>query len=269
MNCFKSWIIFLCENKISHWDLKENEVLNPQGTGGVRLEYNDECEMSIIKVTSVNTTRRGISEIIFSRLEKKNTKQNIDSHPERCPWVIHPHGNTTSTLHSSACCESQPVIKGQCQRAALWRCTCVTSSVSKSHRGVMGLQHRTDLGPITYSNTAEAIHYTGCAWILTPALTDGADSWSIVARLDQSMALPLPPVTLGPAASAAGLICPPVSQSFVFTFPFHLIAAALHRRPSSLSLRPDGDLYASLIIAEDGAGSRSFAQKPLLTVNVC
>lgn len=221
--------------------------------------------MSIIKVTSANTPSRGISEIIFCSLEK--TKQNIDNHPKRCPWVIHPHGNTTITLHSSACCESLPVIKAQCQRAAFSRCTCVMSSVSKSHRRVMDFQHRADLGPITYSNTGEAIHYTSCAWILTLALTDGADGWSIVARLDQSMALPpspspTSPVTLGPAASAAGLICPPVSLSFVFTFPFHLIAPALHRRPSSASLRPASDLYVSLIIAEDNASSRSFAQKP-------
>lgn len=38
--------------------------------GGMRVECNDECERSIIKVTSVNTTRRGISEIIFCSLEK-------------------------------------------------------------------------------------------------------------------------------------------------------------------------------------------------------
>lgn len=47
----------------------------------MRVEYNDECERSIIKVTSVNTTRHGISEIIFSSLEEKKKKQNKTSTP--------------------------------------------------------------------------------------------------------------------------------------------------------------------------------------------
>lgn len=159
--------------------------------GGMRVEYSYECERSRTKVTSVNTTRCGISEIIFCSLGKLKNKTSTPIPGDAPESSTH---TATQPSHSTlvhAVSDSQPVIKVQCQRAAFWRCAGVMSSVSRSHRRAMDFQHRTDLGPITYSNTAEAIHYTSCAWILTLSLTDGADSWSIVARLDQSMPLPL------------------------------------------------------------------------------
>lgn len=73
------------------------------------------------------------------------------------------------------------------------------------------------------------------------------------------------PVTSDTAASAPGLICPPVSLSFVFTFPFYLIAPVLFRRPFHMSLRPVSDLYVSLLITEDTTSSCSFAQRHLVS----